>query len=50
MMVLVEMVGTILVMVIRIEIREGEAGGLALGVLGALVMVVGWGYGSPRKE
>ena len=41
MMVLVEMVGTILVMEERMKIREGEAGGLALGVLGVLLMVVG---------
>lgn len=32
MMVLVEMVGTILVMEERMKIREGEAGGLALGL------------------
>ena len=42
MMVLVEMVGTILVMVIRIEIREGEMVNLTLGVFN--------GQGSPKKE
>ena len=31
MVVLVEIMGIILVMVVRVEIKEGEAGGLALG-------------------
>lgn len=42
MMVLVEMVGTILVMEERIKIREGEMVNLALGVFGVLMIVVGW--------
>lgn len=42
MVVLGKMVGITQVLVKSIEIREGEAGGLALGVFGVLMIVVGW--------